>query len=101
MVYQEPRHRLVLEDEELKLLDVQILPGDTTLNHTHDSPILYTYLNLGNGPVNGRVSANVDYATESYTHNVTNDGDELFRIIALAHYGAGEADVTGLATGGH
>jgi quercetin dioxygenase-like cupin family protein len=87
MVYEEPRHRLVFEDGDLKLLDVQILPGDTTLNHTHDSPILYTFISNGLGPLDGRVQTITSYATEKYTHSVTNAGPNLFRILALAHYG--------------
>jgi quercetin dioxygenase-like cupin family protein len=90
MVYQEPRHRLVVDHGDIKLLDVQILPGDTTLDHTHDSPIMYTYINLGNGSANGRVMTNEYKAEEPYTHRVPNNGTELFRIIALAHYGDGK-----------
>jgi quercetin dioxygenase-like cupin family protein len=99
MVYQEPRHRLVVDHGEIKLLDVQILPGDTTLDHTHDSPILYTYINLGNGSLNGRVMSNVYEADDPYTHRVPNNGTELFRIIALAHYGEGKQDQTDLPQG--
>lgn len=94
VVYEEPRHRVVVDDGDVKLLDVQILPGDTTLLHTHDSPILYTFINTGNGPSGGRVSSNTDYATTPYTHDVTNSGTELFRIIAMAHYGPGEPEAT-------
>ncbi len=90
MVYQEPRHRLVADHGEIKLLDVQILPGDTTLAHTHDSPILYTYINLGRGSQSGRVGTNEYEASDPYTHTVSNTGTDLFRIIALAHYGAGK-----------
>jgi mannose-6-phosphate isomerase-like protein (cupin superfamily) len=94
VVYEEPRHRVVVDEGDVKLLDVQILPGDTTLQHTHDSPILYTFINTGSGPSGGRVSSNTQYATTPYTHDVTNNGTELFRIIAMAHYGAGESDLT-------
>jgi quercetin dioxygenase-like cupin family protein len=87
MVYEEPRHRLVHQDEELKLLDVQILPGDTTLQHTHDSAILYTFISQGSGPAGGRVSSITSYVTESFTHAVSNAGPHLFRILALANYG--------------
>ncbi len=91
VVYEEPRHRVVVSKGDFKLLDVQILPGDTTLDHTHDSPILYTYISLGNGSVGGRVTANTEYSPEEpYTHRVSNSGDELFRIIGLASYGAGK-----------
>lgn len=87
MVHEEPRHRLVVDGGDYKVLDIQIQPGDTTLYHTHNSPILYTFLNLGDGPTGGRVSSNTDYLQEPLTHEVTNDGDELFHIVAIAHYG--------------
>ena len=86
IVYEEPRHRLVVDGGDYKVLDVQILPGDTTLWHRHDSPILYTFINLGSGSVDGRTSANLDYLENPYVHEVTNTGDELFRIIAMASY---------------
>lgn len=92
MVHQEPRHRLVWQNEDLKLLDVQIQPGDTTLNHTHASPIMYTFISNGQGSWDGRTTANLDYANEPFTHAVTNEGPGLFRIIALAHYGPAVAD---------
>jgi hypothetical protein len=94
VVHQEPRHRLVHAEGDLKLLDVQIQPGDTTLAHTHVSPIMYTFISSGTGPSGGRVSANTDYLTEQYTHSVSNDGTHLFRIIALAHYGPAVQNVT-------
>jgi quercetin dioxygenase-like cupin family protein len=90
MVYQEPRHRIVLQEDDLYVLDVQIQPGDTTLDHTHDSPILYTFISSGQGPSGGRVQANLQYVEEPFTHRVSNAGPDLFRIIALAHYGDGE-----------
>src|SRR5690349_14605066 len=40
-VHQEPRHHLVWEDGHVRVLDVKIAPGDTTLFHTHDTAILY------------------------------------------------------------
>jgi quercetin dioxygenase-like cupin family protein len=92
MVYEEPRHRVVHVDGDVKLLDVQILPGDTTLAHTHDSAILYTFISNGSGPQNGRVSSITSYVEESYTHDVTNAGPHLFRIIAMANYGPGERE---------
>jgi hypothetical protein len=94
VVHEEPRHRLVHTEGDLKLLDIQIQPGDTTLNHTHVSPIMYTFISSGTGPSGGRVSANTQYLTEPSTHAVSNDGTHLFRIIALAHYGPPVASVT-------
>ena len=100
-IVQEPRHRTVMQDGNLRLLDVQINPGDTTLPHTHDSAILYTFISNGEGPLNGRVSSITTYVEEQYTHRVNNPGPGLFRIIALANYGpavvgvdAGQIDLT-------
>lgn len=86
-ILQEPRHRSVYTDGQLRLIDVQINPGDTTLPHTHDSAILYTFISNGQGPLNGRVSSTTSYVDEQFTHRVTNEGPALFRIIALANYG--------------
>lgn len=83
----EPRHRQVRIEQDMRLLDVQIQPGDTTLNHTHAEPIMYTFISSGTGSSNGRVTSNIQYVEEPFTHQVTNDGPGLFRIIALAHYG--------------
>lgn len=93
-VLQEPRHRIVHKDGDLYVLDVQINPGDTTLPHTHDSAILYTFISNSDGPLGGIVDGNTDYAKEEYTHQVSNEGTHLFRIIALANYGPGEKDLT-------
>lgn len=91
---QEPRHRTMHVDGAIRLIDVQINPGDMTLFHTHDSAIMYTFISSGNGPSGGRISSNTDYVMENYTHQVANNGPDLFRIIALANYGPpmGELD---------
>ncbi len=94
IVHEEPRHRLVVDGGEYKVLDIQIQPGDTTLYHTHNSPILYTFINTGSGSTDGRVSSNTDYADEPLTHEVSNDGTELFQIIAVAHYGPPRSDLS-------
>lgn len=86
-ILEEPRHRVVHQDGDVWLLDVQINPGDTTLPHTHDAAIMYTFISNGEEALYGRVSSNTDYVEESYTHRVSNDGPGLFRIIALTNYG--------------
>jgi len=86
-IIQEPRHRTMHLDGDIRVLDVQINPGDMTLFHTHDAAIMYTFISSGSGPSEGRISSNTDYVKESYTHQVANDGPGLFRIIALANYG--------------
>ncbi|MDX1490260.1 MAG: hypothetical protein R3332_03175 [Pseudohongiellaceae bacterium] len=86
-ILDEPRHRTVYKDGAIRLLDVQINPGDKSLPHTHDFAILYTYFNLGDKPEYGRIGGNTDYAKEPYTHRVKNDGPDLFRIIAMGNTG--------------
>jgi hypothetical protein len=92
-ILQEPRHRTVHADGDIYLLDVQINSGDMTLPHTHNAAILYTFISNGEGPLFGRVSGNIDYIEENFTHEVTNEGPGLFRIIALTNYGAGVPSV--------
>jgi len=90
-IVQEPRHRTVHRLQtgtgaDVRLLDVQINPGDMTLPHTHDAAILYTFISNGEGPLNGRLSSVTRYVDEQYTHRVSNPGPGLFRIIALTSY---------------
>lgn len=85
-ILDEPRHRTVYQQEDIRLLDIQINPGDTTLPHTHDNPILYTFISNGEGPLNGRLASTTRYVEEPYTHRVTNEGPGLFRIVALASF---------------
>lgn len=87
-ILDEPRHRTVYQQDDIRLLDIQINPGDTTLPHTHDNPILYTFISNGEGPLGGRLSSASRYVDEPYTHRVTNEGPGLFRIIALASFAA-------------
>ena len=88
-ILQEPRHRTVHKDDDVYLLDVQINPGDSTLPHTHDAAILYTFISNGEGPLYGRVSGNTEYVEQNFTHAVSNPGPNLFRILALTNYGTG------------
>jgi quercetin dioxygenase-like cupin family protein len=37
----EPRHKVVFESGTIRVQDIQIPPGDTTLFHTHDHAVLY------------------------------------------------------------
>ncbi|MGB4247179.1 MAG: hypothetical protein WBJ75_05610 [Pseudohongiellaceae bacterium] len=93
-ILQEPRHRLMHQDGDIRVLDVQINPGDMTLQHTHDAAIMYTFISSGTGPSGGRLSSNTDYVTENFTHQVSNEGPGLFRIIALTNYGPPMAELT-------
>lgn len=90
---QEPRHRTVHNEGDLYLLDVQINPGDISLPHVHDQPIMLTYISMADGPRDGQIGSNIDYAHESVTHKVPNAGPGLFRIIALVNGSAGNIDL--------
>jgi hypothetical protein len=94
-ILDEPRHRTVYQSDTYRLIDVQINPGDTTLPHTHDSAILYTFISNGQGPLNGRLSSVTTYVDEPFTHRVNNPGPGLFRIIALANSGDGVSEAAG------
>jgi hypothetical protein len=102
-VHEEPRHRLVYESEALRVLDVQIQPGDTTLFHTHEGPITYVTISrstVDSQRLGGRFSGTVartpppgrdgearsvlSYADEPLTHRVTNVGSTLYRLVAVA-----------------
>jgi len=84
---QEPRHRTMHRDGDIYVLDIQINPGDMTLQHTHDAAILYNFISSGKGPSGGRLSSNTEYVAKNFTHQVENEGPGLFRIIALTNYG--------------
>lgn len=90
---QEPRHRTVHQDGDLYLLDVQINSGDVSLPHIHDQAIMLTSISRGDGPRGGEVSSNTDYASESLTHKVPNNGPGLFRIIAMVNAGSGNSNL--------
>lgn len=44
-VSQEPMHRNVFENKSLRLLDVHLLPGDTSLFHKHETPSVFIVIN--------------------------------------------------------
>jgi hypothetical protein len=59
-VHEEPRHHLVLDSPIVRVLDIQIPPGDTTLFHTHSNPILYVNMSasrMRNQNLNGEWNA--------------------------------------------
>ena len=43
-VSQEPMHHLVLENDHVRILDVHILPGDTSQFHIHQTPSVFLVL---------------------------------------------------------
>ena len=103
-IEQEPRHRLVLQEGAVRVFDVRIPPGDTTLYHTHDSAILYVPVSISptdsqilGGEWSGVKSTDASrfrmdatdeitrYAARPVTHRVKNVGTRLFRLIAVTN----------------
>jgi endonuclease/exonuclease/phosphatase family metal-dependent hydrolase/quercetin dioxygenase-like cupin family protein len=108
-VHEEPRHRLLHEDPRLRVLDIEIEPGDTTLFHRHDAPIAYVFVSptatnsqvlgapWGRAPTGtgsatpvGTVTVNESYATSPVEHRVTGLGDVPFRLIGVLNRGSGD-----------
>ncbi len=89
-VLDEPRHRTVLQEGQLYMIDMQLNPGDASLPHMHNQAILLNRISNPDGPQLGIIDAITDYASETYTHKIENNGDYLWRIIALIHDGNGE-----------
>jgi len=119
-LYQEPRHHVVYDSASMRIHDIQIPPGDTTLYHTHDTAILYVPIassrtrsqvlgaEWGGGaataapaaaaapaPVEparpGKVNSVVTYVEKPYTHRVNNVGATVFRLVGIANRTAGAA----------
>lgn len=88
---QEPRHRIVQRDGGVFLLDVQINPGDASYPHTHNQPILLTYISDAAGPRGGEVVSRTDYASKPLTHVVANEGPGLRHIMAMVNDNPGVA----------
>ncbi len=113
-IEREPHHRPVFHEGPIRILDVQIPPGDVTLYHIHDTAILYVPISisptdtqilgrdwLGVGPQSPSrftglvVATDTSYAAEPLTHRVKNVGDKRFRLIAITNAatpGGGAAD---------
>jgi quercetin dioxygenase-like cupin family protein len=101
-MHEEPRHRLVLTHHQVRMMDVKIRPGDTTLFHVHDVPALYvavsaapvdiqllnekwggTHPAADPGRKPGDVNVDTSYVRQPITHRVTNVGSHLFNLIAI------------------
>jgi hypothetical protein len=102
-VYEEPRHQLVFENEDFKILDIRIKPEDTTLFHRHRNPMLY--ISLGwqksaaqtlnadwsqprpEGLTIGKVVLDTSYLTQPLVHRVSNVGTKKSRLIGILNTG--------------
>ena len=105
-IEREPRHRPLFQDGPVRILDVRIPPGDTTLFHIHDAPILYVPVSLSSmstqvmgqpwtpppPPDSSRFRLDATqwdtlYAIRPVTHRVANAGSSLFNLIGVLNRG--------------
>jgi hypothetical protein len=95
-VVQESHHATVLENPQLRVLDVQIPVGATTRYHIHDVPSVIVYLTkstnrsqtLGQTTTTPRDTTPGDsryapYDQQPLTHRVTNPGPAPFRVFDI------------------
>ncbi len=94
LVHEEPRHRPVFHNNEIRILDVLIPPGDTTQFHIHHTPsvfINFTSTNTGsqlhgkeavrNRSTAGRILFENLAAPNTRTHRVWNLDKDTFHVI--------------------
>ena len=95
-VIKEPRHKPVLVNDYVRLLDVHIKPGDTTLYHIHAAPSVIVFISkskigsqkMGEAPVapnevTPAQTSFVDYGTNPITHRVFNTGNNVFHVMDI------------------
>jgi hypothetical protein len=91
-VSREPRHKPVLENQYIRLLDVRLPPGDTTLYHIHSTPSVFVYLSNnrtatqvqgGEWVYDSAVAGKAWYRSftpDSLIHRVLNADDKIFHV---------------------
>ena len=107
----EPRHKNVFENKWLRILDVNIKPGDTTLFHRHSTPSVIVFLTntklgtqlQGGEPVISQSRpGNMSYAAygeKPIFHHVWNDDTSWFHVMDIELLG-NENNVNGDAEKG-
>ncbi len=104
-VYEEPRHRLVFDRAPVKIMSVNIPPGDVSQYHFHEHPTLYVAINgalmrsqdlgkaWGKPDPNSRHGTGSlvfrNYRSSPQTHRVENMDNISFRLIGILHQGQG------------
>ena len=97
-MYQEPYHHLVFANDEIRILDVRLQPGDTSAWHVHRDAI--TYIGLegsriwldvpGEHPRSVYLpddfwGGDIEYPETPFVHRIANVGFQPFRLIAIEH----------------
>jgi quercetin dioxygenase-like cupin family protein len=95
-VRDEPRHKVVFENQYVRIIDVQIQPGEVTAYHVHEIPSVVVYLTKSSNrsqswgestflsrdttPGDSRFVA---YDEKPLTHRVTNTGTTFYRVFDI------------------
>ena len=95
-VVKEPRHKTVLLNNYIRLIDVHLDPHDTTLYHIHATPSVIVFISRsligtqdmsGTGLPSGEVLPGGtlfrDYEKNPVTHRVYNSGDNVFHVMDI------------------
>jgi|HubBroStandDraft_6_1064221.scaffolds.fasta_scaffold178838_2 hypothetical protein len=94
-VREEPHHKVVLENQYVRLIDVHIAPNDTTSIHTHEVSSVIVFLTtstigtqiIGEKPVINDVKPGQTnygaYGDKKVTHRVWNQGGSLFHVMDI------------------
>lgn len=95
-VHQEPRHHNVFENKAVRILNVVLPPGDTSLFHIHQTPSFFIYFTsgsvgsqlLGESAVTGsNVAGRIHFenlaAPNTRTHRVWNLDQDTFHVMDL------------------
>lgn len=120
-VYEEPRHRQVFTSGTTRILELLVLPGDTSLFHSHTDPVLYVNLASGalrtqelgkdwsqpgrggraGGPAQAapatpavRVSSTTSYVERPVTHRIMNTGASTVHALVVVNQTAGSEATT-------
>ena len=91
-VKDEPRHHNVFENNFVRILDVRIKPGDTTLYHIHATPSVFIYFTnskVGSKIINQpaasgvNIAGNINYdsLTTPRIHRVWNEDTSWFHVM--------------------
>ena len=93
----EPRHRMTFENPQLRILDVNIPPGDKTLDHRHELDVATvsmsagtnTRIQSGSQPASDRPSRPLgdatiaEYAGKAQSHTIENVGKSPYQLFAV------------------
>jgi hypothetical protein len=109
----EPRHRVTFENTQMRIFDVNIPPGDTSLDHRHDHDIVTVSMTGGTEiriqntgqPWTTRAprplgdATVTEYAGKPGSHKVENTGKSAYQLFAVENLKAGGWTTTPAATG--